>query len=82
MSLRNVDITTHQRSQRAWLLCPTLTPFILGEGQIKIVTQAREIVAFGRVVSVCADGMGIAFTKIERCDQTVLERWMSDLRLN
>ena len=77
ISLRTSDLSVHG------CFVPTLTPFDPGvKVQIKIVHAGAKFVAFGRVVSVRADGMGIAFTKIERCDQTVLELWMSELRLN
>ena len=62
---------------------PTSTPLNPGaKVQITIVYAGAKFVAFGRVVSARADGMGIAFTKIELRDQAVLERWMNDLRLN
>ena len=61
----------------------TPTPFDPGvKVQIKVVYAGAKVVAFGRVVSVRADGMGITFTEIEQQGRAVLERWMSDLRLN
>ena len=61
---------------------PTPTPLNPGgRVRITIVYAGAKVVAFGRVASARADGMGIAFTKIEQGDQAVLERWMSDLRV-
>ena len=60
---------------------PTSTPLKLGaKARITIVYAGAKVVAFGRVVSVRADGMAFTFTKIEQHDQEVLERWLSDLR--
>jgi hypothetical protein len=62
---------------------PTPTPLDPGvKVQITIVYAGAKVVASGRVVSARADGMGIAFTKIEQRDHTVLEQWISDLRAN
>jgi len=62
---------------------PTPTPLNAGvKVQITIVYAGAKVVASGRVVSAPADGMGIAFTKIEQHDQAVLEQWISDLRAN
>jgi hypothetical protein len=62
---------------------PTSSPLNPGvKVQIKIVHAGAKVVISGRVVSVRADGMGIAFTKIEQRDQAVLEQWISDLRMN
>jgi hypothetical protein len=56
---------------------PSPTPLNLGaKVQITIVYAGAKVVASTR-----ADGMGIAFIKIEQHDQAVLERWMSDLRI-
>jgi hypothetical protein len=61
----------------------TPTPLNLGlKVQITIVYASSKVVASGRVVFARADGMGIAFTKIEQRDQTVLEQWISELRAN
>jgi hypothetical protein len=49
---------------------------------ITILHAGAKVVASGRVASARADGMGIAFTKIEQHDQTILERWISELRVN
>jgi hypothetical protein len=60
--------------------CFVSTPTLLNLGvkvQITIVYAGAKVVA-----SACADGMGIAFTKIEQHNQAVLERWISDLRSN
>ena len=65
--------------------CFVSTPTLLNLGvkvQITIVYAGAKVVASGRVASACADGMGIAFTKIEQHNQAVLERWISDLRSN
>jgi Tfp pilus assembly protein PilZ len=59
---------------------PTPTPLNLGEKvQVTIVYAGAKVAASGRVASARADGMGIAFTKIEQHDQAVLEGWLSDL---
>jgi hypothetical protein len=64
--------------------CFVSTPTPMNPGvkvQIIIVHTGAKIVASGRVVSARADGMGIAFTKIEQRDQAVLEQWISNLRM-
>ena len=62
---------------------PTSTPLNRGvKVQITIVHAGAKVVASGRVVSVRADGMSIAFTKIEQRDQSILGQWISDLRTN
>jgi hypothetical protein len=62
---------------------PTPTPYDPGvNARITIVHAGAKVVAFGHVIHSRADGMGIAFTKIEPSDQAVLERWMTDLRAN
>ncbi len=65
--------------------CFVLTPTPLKPGvkvQITIIHAGAKVVASGRVASARVDGMGIAFLKIEQHDQAVLERWISDLRIN
>ena len=60
----------------------TTDPFNPGvKVQIAIVHAGAKVVASGRVVSARADGMSIAFTKIEQRDEAVLEGWLSDLRV-
>jgi len=44
------------------------------------VHAGAKVAVSGRVASVRAEGMGIAFLKIEQHDQAVLERWIGDLR--
>ena len=62
---------------------PAPTPLNLGvKVQIVIVFAGAKFVASGHVVSSRADGMGIAFSKVEQRDQTVLEQWISNLRTN
>jgi hypothetical protein len=64
--------------------CFVLTPTALTSGvkvRIAIVHSGAKVVASGRVVSARADGMSIAFDKVEQRDQEVLERWLSDLRV-
>ena len=62
---------------------PTPTPLSLGvKVQLTIIYAGAKVVASGRVASARADGMGIAFNKLEQNDQSVLDRWMSDLRTN
>lgn len=61
---------------------PTPTPLNSGaQVRITIVHAGAKVVAFGHVIYVLAGGMGIAFTKIEPSDQAVLERWMTNLRV-
>jgi hypothetical protein len=61
---------------------PTPTPLISGaQVRITIVHAGAKVVAFGHVIYARAEGMGIAFTKIEPSDQAVLERWMTNLRV-
>ena len=77
LSTRTSDLSVHG--------CSVLTPTPLNprvKVRIAIVHAGTRVVAFGHVVSARADGMSIAFDKIEGRDQAVLERWMSDLRVN
>jgi hypothetical protein len=77
MSAHTSDLSVHG------CFVPTPSPFDSGvKVQIIIVYAGAKVVASGRVVSARADGMGIAFTKIEQRDQAVLEQWISDLRAN
>jgi hypothetical protein len=77
MSARTSDLSVHG------CFVPTPTPLNSGvKVQVTIVHAGSKIVASGRVVSTRADGMGIAFTKIEQHDQSVLEQWMRNLRVN
>jgi hypothetical protein len=65
--------------------CSVLTPTPLNPGvkvRIAIVHADAKVVTFGHIVSARADGMSIAFDKIEERDQAVLERWISDLRVD
>lgn len=62
---------------------PTATPFNPGvKVQVTIIHGGVKVVGSGRVVAVRAEGMSIAFTKIEQRDQSILEKWISDLRGN
>ncbi len=64
--------------------CFVPTPTALNSGvkvRIAIVHAGAKVVASGRIVSARADGMSIAFDKIEQCDQEILEKWLSDLRV-
>jgi hypothetical protein len=77
MSIHTSDLSVHG------CFVPTLTPLNPGmKVHLKIIHAGAKVVASGRVVSARADGMGIAFTKIEQHDQSVLEQWMSDLRVD
>jgi hypothetical protein len=59
----------------------TATPFNKGENiRIAIVHAGAKLEALGRVVYSNAEGMGVAFTRIEEGYQAILDRWMSDLR--
>jgi len=61
---------------------PTSTPLRLdAKVRIAIVHAGAKVAAFGRVVATRADGLSIAFTKIEQHDQAILERWLSNLRV-
>jgi hypothetical protein len=60
---------------------PTPTPFNKGaKVHIAIVYAGAKVEALARVAHASAEGMGIAFTKIEPRCRTVLDQWMSDLR--
>ena len=48
---------------------------------IAIAHAGAKVTTFGRVVSARADGMSIAFDKIEQRDQDILQKWLSDLRV-
>jgi hypothetical protein len=49
--------------------------------RVKITSKGRSFSAVGRVAYFTADGdMGIVFAWIEPSDQTVLEKWISELR--
>ncbi|MFI5096111.1 MAG: PilZ domain-containing protein [Candidatus Acidiferrales bacterium] len=77
MSTRTSNLSLHG------CFVPTPTPLNPGvKVQITIVYAGAKVVAFGRVVSARAEGMGIVFTKIEQRDQAVLERWIGELRVN
>lgn len=59
---------------------PTPSPFKKGAKiRIAIAYAGAKVEAFGRVAHTRAEGMGIAFTKIEPHYQAVLDRWMSEL---
>ena len=81
-SERQITARTSNLSVRG---CFVLTPTPLNPGtkvQVTIVHAGAKVAVSGRVASVRAQGMGIAFLKIEQHDQAVLERWISDLRTN
>lgn len=49
--------------------------------RIRIAHRSANFVALGRVSYTASEGgMGIVFTQIERNDQTILEKWISELR--
>jgi hypothetical protein len=76
MSSHTSDLSVHG------CFVPTPTPLNPGvKVRITIVHAGAKVVAFGDVIYARAEGMGIAFTKIEPSDQAVLERWMTDLRV-
>jgi hypothetical protein len=75
VSARTSDLSVHG------CFVPTSTPLNPGaKVQITIVHAGAKVSAFGRVASSRVDGMGIGFIKIEQRDQTILERWISDMR--
>lgn len=81
-SERQITARTSNLSVRGCFV-PTPTPLNPGtKVQITIVHAGAKVGVSGRVASVRAEGMGIAFLKIEQHDQAVLERWISDLRTN
>jgi hypothetical protein len=76
VSTRTSDLSVHG------CFATTTNPFNAGvKVQIAIVHAGAKVVATGRVVSARADGMSIAFTKIEQRDEAVLEGWLSELRI-
>src|ERR1700676_972986 len=55
----------------------TPTPFNKGENiRIAIVHAGVKFKGFGRVIFANAEGMGVAFTRIEPQYQAVLDQWM------
>src|SRR5438270_8881090 len=49
--------------------------------RIRISSNGRTFSALGKVAYANADGdMGIVFTRIERNDQMILEKWIGELR--
>ena len=60
----------------------TQKPFPTGaKVWIKIAHEGANFVAAGRVASAVLNGeMGIVFTKIEQNDQSVLDKWIAELR--
>ena len=80
LSERQISMRTSNLSVHGCFV-PTPSPLKLGaKVQITIVHAGAKVTASGRVASNRADGMGIAFNKLEPHDQTVLEQWISDLR--
>jgi PilZ domain len=57
-------------------------PFSAGTRvQVRITYNGSKFVAIGRVAYANSDGdMGIAFVRIDRDDETVLEKWIGELR--
>lgn len=48
---------------------------------LKITHQGANFEAFGRIASVRPNtGIGIVFTKVEEREQSVLEKWIAELR--
>jgi hypothetical protein len=77
MSTRTSDLSVHG------CFVPTQTPLNPGvRVRITLIHAGAKVMAYGRVVTARANGMGVAFTRIEQGDQAVLERWMSELRVN
>jgi hypothetical protein len=75
VSARTSDLSVHG------CFVPTSTSLNPGaKVQITMVHAGAKVAAFGRVASARVDGMGISFTEIEQRDQTILERWISDMR--
>jgi hypothetical protein len=54
-------------------------PFRLEQNyEIRITSKGRAFSALGKVAYATAEG--IVFTRIERNDQMILEKWISELR--
>jgi len=48
---------------------------------VRITSKGSTFLAFGKVAYATSEGdMGIVFTQIERNDQTILEKWINELR--
>jgi len=59
----------------------TLTPRSPGEKVwITIAFAGLKVGAVGKVAHVCAEGMGITFSKIQMSDQSRVELWINFLR--
>lgn len=59
----------------------TLKPFPRGtKVRIKIAHRSASFVALGRVSYCTPNGMGVVFTQIEPANQSILERWVEELR--
>jgi len=49
--------------------------------RITITTKGRTFAAVGKIAYATADGeMGIVFARVEPSDQTLLEKWIGELR--
>ena len=48
--------------------------------RLRIIHRGAIFAALGQVVNVRRNSMGVVFTKIEQKDQTVLEKWLADVR--
>lgn len=49
--------------------------------RVRITSKGSAFSAFGKVAYATSDGdMGIVFTRVERNDQIILEKWIGELR--
>jgi PilZ domain len=48
--------------------------------RVRITHASKNFAALGRIAYATSGNMGIIFTRIERNDQTILEKWISELR--
>lgn len=75
----------HERTSDLSLYgCRVVThkPFTAGaKVRVRIAHRSANFAALGRVSYVSSDGgMGIAFTEIEPANQSILEKWVEELR--
>lgn len=80
-SERRISARTSDLSVHGCFVTTATPPSPGAKVWVTIAHAGAKIVAVGHVVSVHAEGMGIAFTNIEPGDRAVLDLWMSDLRV-
>ena len=73
---RVTDLNLYGCGVAASKLLPTGTTL-----RVRITSKGRTFWTFGKVAYATADGdMGIAFARIERNDQVILEDWITEIR--